>query len=367
MSVTRRIRAVAIVEILRLLRSRIAFTLLFATPALQVLLFGYAIQPTARAVTVAISADDAGTAARISQALRGQPGLTIVAADLRPGGAAALVRSGEAMIGVEAPERSASADSSPRPNPFRIVVDATDAPLTAAATLRIEAAYWRSIARRTLPADSLPDLRIERLYNPQSRADWTFLPSLVGVTVMIGMVMLGALSLAREREAGTWESLLVLPIRPIEVLAGKLLPHVLLGTVQGLLVLAAGTAMFHLPVLGSLAGLITLLPLFATANFVLGYAISARSATQLAALQGAVAFYLPAMLLSGFLYPFQAMPRWAQALGNIFPLTHFIRAAQGATLRGDDAGTVLSHGPPMLGFLAAVTAIALIAQARRLD
>ena len=193
------------------------------------------------------------------------------------------------------------------------------------------------------------------------------MPALAGVTVMISMIMLGSLRLAREREAGTWEALLAMPLSSTEILLGTLLPLAALGALQGGSVLAISVALFDLPVHGSMAALVLLLPLFAAAHLMLGYAISARAASQLAALQGAVAIYLPAMLLSGFLYPFETLPHWAQVIGNGFALTHFIAAAQDATLRGAGAADVLSHGIPILAFLAAAAAVAVLAQPRRLD
>jgi ABC-2 type transport system permease protein len=158
-----------------------------------------------------------------------------------------------------------------------------------------------------------------------------------------------------------------MPVRPVAVLAGKLLPYALIGTLQGALVLAAGVVLFDLPMRGSVAALLALLPLFAAAHLAVGYAIAARAPTQLAALQGAVAFYLPAMLLSGFLYPFAALPGWARTIGNVFPLTHFIQAAQGALLRGDTATTTLAYATPIAAFLVVMIAAALLAHARRLD
>lgn len=225
-------------------------------------------------------------------------------------------------------------------------------------------AGWPSALR---PPIAAPGIAVERLYNPDGRADWTFLPALIGVTVMIAMVMLGSLSLARDRESGSWEGLLGLPIGPAQTFLGKLLPYAAIGTVQGLLVLAAGVMLFDLPTRGSVAALVVLLPLFAAAHVALGYAISVRARTQLAALQGAVAFYLPAMLLSGFLYPFETLPPWARWIGNAFPLTHFICAARAALLRGAGAAEVLAQSGPMILFLLAATVTALLAQARQLD
>ncbi len=367
MNAAQRILAVSRVELLRLIRSRMTFTLLLIVPAMQVLLFGTAIRPNAATVSIAVSAPTPSAAKKVAGELARQPGLRIVASALKPGDAEKMVRAGDALVGVEIPAMRSMANPFIVQQRLRIIVDGTNAGLTAAAVPRIEAAYWQELAVRADAGDSGPGLTVERLYNADQRADWTFLPSLIGVIVMISMIMLGSLSLAREREAKTWEALLVMPVSAIEALLGKLLPYTFIGWVQGVGVLAIGVAMFDLPTRGSVAALILVLPAFAAAHLALGYAISARAATQLAALQGAVAFYLPAMLLSGFLYPFQTLPSWAQVVGNIFPLTHFIAAAQDALLRGTGPASVLAHAIPILAFLAAAIALAVFSQARRLD
>jgi ABC-2 type transport system permease protein len=367
MSAFGRIFGVARVEWLRLIRAPMTFTLLLIVPAMQVLLFGYAIRPTSATVSVAIAAPSHATAQKIAAVLAKQAELTIVSSSLKSGQAESLVRSRGVLIGIELPEMRSFANPFAPQKPLRIIVDGTNATLTAAAVPKIEAAYWREIVARADASDSGPGLKIERLYNPDQRADWTFLPALIGVTVMISMIMLGTLSLAREREGGTWEALLAMPIGAAETLLGKLLPYTVIGLVQGTVVLVVGISLFDLPTHGSVAALVLVLPLFAAAHLVLGYAISTRAATQVAALQGAVAFYLPAMLLSGFLYPFETLPHWAQIIGNFFPLTHFIKAAQGAFLRGDLAADTFTHAVPICAFLAGVTGLAIIAHARRLD
>jgi ABC-2 type transport system permease protein len=367
MSSFSRVGAVARIELARLLRSRIAFTILLVVPLAQVLLFGLAIRPEATTISVAIAAPSPASAKIIADRLGKQSGLQIVPRDLSSGEAAAAVRAGDALIGIEVPVTRSFANPTAPLVPLRVIVDASHAGLTETAIARIETVYWHELAARADAADGGPGFVVERLYNPQARADWTFLPALIGVTVMIGMIMLGTLSLAREREGGTWEALLVLPIRPIEALAGKLLPYVVIGTVQGIAVLSIAAVGFGLPLKGSVVALIALLPLFAAAHLVLGFAIAARARTQLEALQGAVAFYLPAMLLSGFLYPFATLPAWAQWLGSIFPLTHFIRAARGATVRGDGMVAVAQHAGPIAVFLFVALGVALLAQARRLD
>lgn len=359
-----RIVAVARIEWLRLLRARTTFTLLLLVPAMQVVLFGYAIQPTATSVTVAIAADNPASAGRVADALRVEPGIR-VGATLAPGDAAAAVRRGTALVGIEVPPAASLASIFGATRPLRVIVDATNPALTAAIVPRIEAAYWRAVATHA-HASGAPVLTIERLFNPHERADWSFLPALIGVVIMISSIMLGSLSLAREREIGTWEALLALPVSAVEVLIGKLLPYVVTGTAQGLVAIGAGVVLFDMPVRGSLSALVLLLPLFAAAHLALGYVIASRAATQLEALQGAVAFYLPAMLLSGFLYPAETLPGWARGLGAIFPLTHLIRAARGATLRGDGAAAVLLHGLPIALFLAAMLVLLGVLR-RRVD
>ncbi|MEP9402515.1 MULTISPECIES: ABC transporter permease [Sphingomonadaceae] len=349
--------AVARVELLRLLRSPTSFTLLLLVPALQILLFGYAIRPTSATVAVAVAGPSAAQAdiARLARDAR----FELVAQNLRPGGARAMVEEGKASIGIELPTEPFA--------PVRAIIDASDPNLTAVAEQRVNAIYWHALAEQNQVADIGPRLHVERLFNPDARSDWAFLPALAGTIIMISMLMLGTLSMAREREIGTWETLAALPVSRTALLAGKTLPLALVGTAQGAIVIGLSVLMFDLPVRGSIAALLVLFPIFASAHLILGQALAARARTQLAALQGAIAFYLPAMLLSGFLYPFSTLPAWAQRLGNLFPLTHFIRAAREATLRGGDASAVLLQGVPIVIFLAIALLAALAQYRSKLD
>ncbi len=353
------VKAIAVVEAKRLIRARMALTLLLLVPVFQIILFGYAIRPGAATVRVSVAAPTPQGARDVVAALRKIPSVIVVDPVGLAGAAVADVRHGDSTIGIEVPRVRSMADPTAPGGPIRIIVDATDPLLTMAVVARIESAYHAERAGRSDMADVGPGLRIERLFNPDARSDWTYAPALAGVTVMIAMVMLGSIGIAREREGGSWETFRSLPVSAIELIAGKLAPHVLIGTLQGLLVLVTGHLLFALPLPAATVALVLLLPAFATAHYLIGFVISARATTQLSALQGAVAFYLPAMLLSGFLYPFDTLPRWAQVIGNIFPLSHFIRAAHDAVLRERDAMTVLGHGVPMIAFLAVVLLLAL--------
>ena len=355
MSALRSILAIARVETQRLLRTPASLTLLLVVPILQLLLFGTAIRPDGASIPVAIAGRDPDglVAASIARA----PGLRLEKPD-SPGDAGSALRSGRALVAIDLPAGR---------RPVRVTIDATDPALTAVAEARVGESYWHVLAQQMGVDELGPGIEVVRLHNPDGRSDWGFLPGLIGVTVMIGAVMLGTLATAREREAGTWETLLALPIGRAELLAGKALPYIVTGTVQGIVLLGLAIVLFDLPATGSIVALILLLPPFAAAHVVLGHALATRAANQIGALQGAIAFYLPAMLLSGFLYPFRTLPGWAQAIGSIFPLTHFIRAARGATLRGEGALAVLGHGVPILAFLVAVVALVLLGHRSRID
>jgi len=357
--IVRRTLAIARVELIRLLRARVALTMLLLVPAMQVVLFGYAIRPGPATVTVAISGPSRVLVDRGAAVLGAEPGVAIGRTSATPGDAEQAVRNGDAAIGIDLPSPFAAQGA------VRVFVDATEPALVDGATQAVRAAYWRAEAEQA-DATAMPP-EIVRLFNPEARADWSFLPALVGVTVMIAMVMLGALSVARERETGTWESGHALPLGPGVRLVGRTLPYAVIGSIQGILVLAAGHALFDLPVGRGWTAICLLLPWFAAAHVVLGQAIAARAAGQLEALQGVIAFYLPAMLLSGFLYPFASLPHWARAIGSVFPLTHFIRAARGAVLRRESWAIVLAHGVPILGFLVLAGMVALIGAKRKLD
>jgi len=181
----------------------------------------------------------------------------------------------------------------------------------------------------------IPPVRVEWLYNPQGRSSWAVVPSLAGVVVMISTLLLGALTLVRERERGTWEGLVATPISGIDALVGKLSPYVLIGIAQAGVVLGLAHLLFDLPFRGPLSALLFAAALLGVAHLVTGFAISALARTQVQAIQGAVFFYLPSMLLSGFIFPFSGMPSWAQHVGEALPLTHFVRAARAVTLRAD--------------------------------
>lgn len=363
-----RVLAVARVECLQLIRDRTSIALIVTVPAIQIILFGYAVNLNPKDIPLAIARNHDGSLDQLHRAIVETGYFSIVADGLALGGAEKMVSAGQVLVGIELPLLDEADDAEidgPPPEP-RIVVDATDPTVVRPALAALETAFWRHIAERS-PFGFAPAVTVTWLYNPEGRTAWTIVPGLVGVIVMISMLMLGALTLVRERERGSWEMLLVSPVTAVEVLIGKLSPYVIIGAVQAALVIGVARVLFELPVMGSVWALLIAVPLYAAAHLILGFAFSAIAESQLQAMQGAVFFYLPSMLLSGFMFPFQGMPKWAQILGEALPLTHFVRAARGVLLKGEGVALVVSEMTPVALFALIAASGALAAYRRRID
>jgi ABC-2 type transport system permease protein len=211
------------------------------------------------------------------------------------------------------------------------------------------------------------ELRVQRRYNPEGVSQYNIVPGLIGVVLTMTMVIMTSLSVTRERERGTMENLLATPVRPIEVMAGKIVPFIIVGSVQVTLILIAAKFLFDVPMVGSLALLAVATALFIAATLAVGFTFSTLAANQLQAMQMAVFFFLPSILLSGFMFPFRGMPEWAQWLGEVLPLTHFLRIVRGILLKGNDLAEILPNLWPMAVFLLVVSAIALARYRETLD
>jgi len=360
-----RIRAVSRIEVLHLVRDRTTISLTLLVPAIQLVLFGYAVNLDPKHIPIAVAREAPARARDRLRSTIEDTGYFSVLADGLPAGAAArMVADGRALVGVEIPTLDYSDPDAP--STPKIVVDATDPAAVRLALAALQIAYWRRAAR----LDALgagPAVDVEWLYNPDRRTAWTIVPGLAGVVVMISMLMLGALTLVRERERGNWETLLATPIEALDALVGKLAPYVVIGGMQAAVVIGVARLLFALPVTGPLWALLGAVPLYAGAHLILGFALSALAESQMQAIQGAVFFYLPSMLLSGFMFPFQGMPVWARTIGEALPLTHFVRATRGVLLRGDGARFVAHEMLPVAVFALVATAAALMAYRRRLD
>jgi ABC-2 type transport system permease protein len=211
------------------------------------------------------------------------------------------------------------------------------------------------------------ELRVQRRYNPEGITQYNIVPGLIGVVLTMTMVIMTSLSVTRERERGTMENLLATPVRPIEVMAGKILPFIIVGYIQVTLILAAAKFLFGVPMVGSLTLLSLASVLFIAANLAVGFTVSTVAGNQLQAMQMAMFFFLPSILLSGFMFPFRGMPEWAQWLGEILPLTHFLRIVRGILLKGNEAAEILPEIWPIAAFLLAAAAIALARYRTTLD
>jgi ABC-2 type transport system permease protein len=211
------------------------------------------------------------------------------------------------------------------------------------------------------------ELRVQRRYNPEGITQYNIVPGLIGVVLTMTMVIMTSLSVTRERERGTMENLLATPVRPIEVMAGKILPFIIVGYIQVTLILAAAKFLFGVPMVGSLTLLSLASVLFIAANLAVGFTFSTVAGNQLQAMQMAMFFFLPSILLSGFMFPFRGMPEWAQWLGEILPLTHFLRIVRGILLKGNEAAEILPEMWPIAAFLVAAAAIALARYRTTLD
>ena len=344
-------------ESLAIRRDRVILAMILLVPALQVALFGYALRPLGGAAPVVIARAEPSPAP--AELLGESRDFRVLADGLSKEAALARVRSGEALIAVVVPPAGAGADE--RTTAY---VDDSDPARSNPVLSQLEAGYWRQLAENGPIA--LPEVRIERLYNPENRPDWILTPGLSGVVVMISMLMLGALSIVRERERGTWEALLSTPVNAAEAIIGKAIPYLGLGFVQAVLVIGCCRVLFDLPLRGDLLAFALFLAVFIFAHLVMGLTISAAAGSQLQAVQGAVLVYLPSMVLSGFFFPFANMPVWAQRLGAVFPLTYYTEVARGVMLRGASASFVHARTLPVAIIATVSLLVAILIFRRRL-
>jgi ABC-2 type transport system permease protein len=231
------------------------------------------------------------------------------------------------------------------------------------------------VARRDLTGALAPlaggpapfEVRVHKLYNPEGIAQHNIVPGLMGVILTMTMVMMTGLAMTRERERGTMENLLAMPAQPLEVMTGKIVPYIFIGLVQASIILLAALTLFGVPFAGSVFVLYAVSLLFIAANLTVGITISSIAQNQLQAMQLTFFFFLPTMLLSGFMFPFRGMPEWAQVLGEVFPLTHFLRIVRGIMLKGSEVAEIVPHVWPLALILLLVSAAALKRYQRTLD
>jgi ABC-2 type transport system permease protein len=211
------------------------------------------------------------------------------------------------------------------------------------------------------------EFRVHRLYNPEGITSYNIVPGLLGVILTMTMVLMTALAVTRETERGTMENLMAMPLTPGEVMLGKILPYVFVGFLQVFLVMLAARFLFAVPMLGPGWLLLSALTIFILANLAVGFTFSTIARNQLQAMQLTFFFFLPSILLSGFMFPFRGMPGWAQVIGEVLPLTHFLRIVRGILLKGNGPADILPEVWPLLAFLAVAAIVALNRYRRTLD
>jgi ABC-2 type transport system permease protein len=357
----KRIAAVARVESLMVLRDRAHMALIFILPVFQILLYGYAISLEPRHVNLAIATAEPQLVDQAIDMVGQTPVLTLLKPVGQPGSAEKAVRDGHAQVGVEV-----GRDPQTHGVTVRILADSGDPSEVRPALAILETGLWKSVAE-TYAQDQTPTVTTAWLYNPKNDDAWMIAPGLVGMIVMVTVLFLGALTLVREREHGSWETLLATPVRPAEALVGKLAPYLVIGLAQTIMLLAIIHWLFHVPLPPATWGLVAASPVFIAAYLILGFAISTVAHTQIQAAQAAVFCYLPSLMLSGFMFPFNGMPGWARAIGDALPLTHYIRASRDVLIRGQPAAALAAEMWPVALFAALAASVAIACYRRRLD
>jgi ABC-2 type transport system permease protein len=325
-----RIGALMLKESRQLLRDRATFGMLLGIPILQITLFGCAIELSPQSLAITVVAADSHRFERLQRLIQSQGLVAHLQQSASRSAAMEALNRGQTLLVVEA-------DASPPVG----YLDATDPVLSTQAELLIER-LARSVSG-PVEEDAPPPFVIKRLYNPGARTQPFIVSGLVGVILTMSLVMMSALTLARERESGTLEGLLTTPVRAAELWVGKLSPYVALGLLQAAFVLLIARFVFDIYPVGSSFLLAVATLVFAIANLALGFMFSCLARQQMQAMQMTFFFFLPSSLLSGFMFPFDAMPPWAQRLGEILPLTHYLRIVRGLLLRGVDTAFVVNQ------------------------
>jgi ABC-2 type transport system permease protein len=370
-----RVLAVMIKEIKQLTRDRVTYAMMLGIPVLQLLLFGYAINSDPRHLPTAVLVQENSVFARsIVGALDHSSYFDLVAQARSPAELDEMIRRGDVQFAVTIPgdftRRVARRDKAQ----ILVEADATDPAATGGAVAALAALPRQALAHDLKGAlapqgANLPpfDVVVHARYNPEAITAYNIVPGLLGVILTLTLVMMTALSVTRETERGTMESLLATPVEPLEVMAGKLAPYVIIGLVQTAIILTLARFLFDVPMLGGWIGLSLGVSLFIVGSLALGFLISTLARSQLQAMQMTVFYLLPSILLSGFMFPFRGMPVWAQWLGEVIPVTHFLRVVRGALLKGQGIEDMWRELLALVAFVCVVTAMAMARYRRTLD
>jgi ABC-2 type transport system permease protein len=367
--------AVFIKEFQQMLRDRLTFAMAVGIPVLQLVLFGYAINTDPKGLPTAVVAADAGPLARsLVSSLQNTGYFKITHQGTSQSEADELLAEGVVQFMIVIPPDFTRDVVRGRQPAVLVSVDATDPSASGNAIAALGQIPLSGLAHdlrgplQSLQSGAPPfELRVHRRYNPEGLSRYNIVPGLIGTILTMTMVMLTGLAMTRERERGTMENLLATPVRPFEVMVGKILPYVVIGYVQLGVILGAAWLLFQVPMLGSLALLMGMIGVFIVANLAVGFTFSTLARNQLQAVQMTFFFFLPSLLLSGFMFPFRGMPVWAQWIGEVLPLTHFLRIVRGIMLKGAQAPQLWGELWPMLLFMTVAGVVALKRYRQTLD
>jgi ABC-2 type transport system permease protein len=361
--------AIVVKEFIQMRRDRVTFGMMVGIPLMQLVLFGYAINADPRHLPTAVVLADNGPQGRtLLYAIQNSTYFDLVRQVKTEKEARQALARNEVQFIVNIPENF-SRDLLRGDNPAILVeADATDPGTTGIALGSLTALLNTALQNdfkgplAFLSTTTVPiDLRVHALYNPEAITQYNIVPGLLGVVLTMTMVMITALAITRERESGTMENLLSMPTHPVEVLVGKIIPYILVGYIQVTLILVAAHFLFQVPILGSLVLLYGAALFFIAANLAVGVTLSAIAENQRQAIQMGFFFFLPNILLSGFAFPFRGMPEWAQWIGEMLPLTHFLRIVRGILLKGNGPSDIVLEIWPIVLF----TVVALMIGVKR--
>jgi ABC-2 type transport system permease protein len=370
-----RLGALLMKEFIQMRRDRITFAMMLGVPLMQLVLFGYAINndPKQLPAALVVTSNDNYTRAIVSALqVTGYYRFDHVVDNAAE--AEALIAAGDVSFVVTIPSdfaRRVSRGDNPQ---ILIEADATDPSASSGAISTLSTVASQALLREqgmqqvaAENANGALDVVVHRRYNPEGLSQYNIVPGLLGVILQMTMVMMTSMALTRETERGTMENLLAMPASPTEIMLGKVLPYLVVGAVQVTVVLLAAKLLFDVPFAGSLALLLAVILAFVLALVLLGYTISTAARTQMQAMQLTFFFFLPSILLSGFMFPYRGMPMWAQYFGEILPLTHFNRIIRAVMLKGADFAAISTEIAWLCGFILFFAAMALLRFRRTLD
>src|SRR4051812_23142934 len=367
----RRTYAVLIKEFIQLRRDRVSLAMIVMIPIMEILMFGYAINTTPRDLPTAVLLQEHSDLSRsILAALQNTRYFKVTQIAQSETELDHMFASGQVLFGVEIPanfERAVRRGESPS---MLVIADATDPVASGSALGALGQLVQTALSHdRNIPESTRPpfQIRTHSRYNPAAVTQLNIVPALVGAILTMTMLIFTALAVTREIERGTMETLLSMPITPFEIMLGKIVPYVLVGFVQASLIITLGVLLFGVPVLGNLGVLAGLSTLFIATNLSVGYTFSTVAQNQLQAVQLTFMFFLPNILLSGFMFPFAGMPRWAQWLGEALPLTHYLRIVRSIMLKGSTFADLQSEALALFVLMVIAMTVAVTRFRRTLD